>query len=130
MIVTIVPHHSLTGTLSSPCLPFAGEIHYDGPWLHRRNRLRVNEPRRGFPRNERGGDDDVGLERALVNELFLSPDVILAQLPCVSARILRVPAVEIELDKLCAEALHLFLHHRARIEGFDDGSDATRCRYA
>jgi len=36
--------------------------------------------------------------------------------------------VHIELDERRAEALHLFLDDGARVEGFDDGSDAPRRR--
>ena len=35
---------------------------------------------------------------------------------------------EIDLQELRAEALHLLLHHRPRVERFDDGTEPPRRR--
>src|SRR5204862_4841454 len=79
-------------------------------------------------RHQRGGDDDVGLQRVVVNQLFLAADVALAQFLGVAPGVLRVLDVHIELDELRAEAFYLLFDDRTGIERLDDGTDAPRRR--
>ena len=64
----------------------------------------------------------------VVDQLLLAPDVQLAKLPGVAARILSVFNMDIELDERCAQTLHLLLDDRARVESLDHGTDAPRRR--
>ena len=103
----------------------AGEIDDHRSGSHRLHGFRIDQPRRRLAGNERGGDDDIGLESTLVNELPLALDVLLAQLFRVAAGILRLFRVHVELDEGRAQTLYLLLDDRSRVESFDDGADAA-----
>src|SRR6267378_1290851 len=104
-----------------------GEVDDHRTRAHGPHRFRAHEHWRRLPRHKRGGDDHVRLQRAVVDQLLLAPNVLLAQLPGVAARVLGVFEVDVELDERRPQALHLFLDDGPGVERLDYGTDAPRC---
>ena len=80
----------------------------------------------GTAEDLRRGDDDVRLRDLLGHHLALLGQLFFGQRLGIALR--RLPGfAQVHFDKLRTETLHLFLHRRTRVEGFDFGTKAFRC---
>eukprot|EP00162_Nutomonas_longa_P015402 comp22299_c0_seq1/m.53368 comp22299_c0_seq1/g.53368 ORF comp22299_c0_seq1/g.53368 comp22299_c0_seq1/m.53368 type:complete len:328 (-) comp22299_c0_seq1:499-1482(-) len=100
-----------------------GEIDNNRAVLHRLDVLAQNELGRGSARNQRRGDDHIALAGLLGKERHLGLDELRGHLLGIAACTVAV-LLEVKLEELGTEGLHLLLDGSARVKGTHD---STHC---
>ena len=115
----LVAANALTFETALKLVQKRGEVDDDGTRLHALHHVLGHEPGRGLAGDRGGGDHHVVGRDHRCHQLALLAVEVLSECLGVAARVLGRTGLELHLDELAAETLHLFFDRGPNVVGMD-----------